>query len=131
MGDRMTDELKGPLDRTYGHLLTLWTSGVRDYHSMLSDYLTANSIFVAVLGLLVSRESLSLPIMVLIVLLVYIWAAPLPANGDRARPILRTERALGMAAARDRAKPRMAWPVTPNKSLSPPHNSGADRGPAE
>lgn len=69
MGDRMTDEHKEPLDRTYEHLLMLWTSGVRDYHSMLSDYLTANSIFAAVLGLLVSRESLSLPIMVLIVLL--------------------------------------------------------------
>ena len=69
MGDRMTDEHKEPLDRTYEHLLTLWTSGVRDYHSMLSDYLTANSIFVAVLGLLVSRESLHLPIMVLVVLL--------------------------------------------------------------
>ncbi len=24
----------------YAHLLTLWTSGVRDYHTMLSDYLT-------------------------------------------------------------------------------------------
>lgn len=42
----------------YNHLLTLWTSGVRDYHTMLSDYLTANSIFVAVIGLLVSRASL-------------------------------------------------------------------------
>ena len=39
------------LETTYGHLLTLWTSGVRDYHTMLSDYLTANSIFVAVIGL--------------------------------------------------------------------------------
>ena len=54
---------------TYEHLLTLWTSGVRDYHTMLSDYLTANSIFVAVIGLLVSRESLSSPFTILIVLL--------------------------------------------------------------
>ena len=23
----------------YNHLLTLWTAGVRDYHTMLSDYL--------------------------------------------------------------------------------------------
>lgn len=53
----------------YGHLLTLWTSGVRDYHSMLSDYLTANSIFVAVIGLLVSRESVALPFTLVIVLL--------------------------------------------------------------
>jgi hypothetical protein len=57
------------LRAAYEHLLTLWTSGVRDYHSMLSDYLTANSIFVAVIGLLVSRESLALPITILIVLL--------------------------------------------------------------
>lgn len=53
----------------YGHLLTLWTSGVRDYHSMLSDYLTANSIFVAVIGLLVSRESVALSFTIVIVLL--------------------------------------------------------------
>ena len=65
----MTELPKGPRDRTYEHLIMLWTSGVRDYHSMLSGYLTANSIFVAVLGLLVSRESLPLPLMVLIVLL--------------------------------------------------------------
>ncbi len=57
------------VEETYGHLVTLWTSGVRDYHSLLSDYLTANSIFVAVIGLLVSRESLALPFTILIVLL--------------------------------------------------------------
>ena len=57
------------LDSTYEHLLMLWTSGVRDYHTMLSDYLTAHSIFVAVIGLLVSRESLALPFTILIVLL--------------------------------------------------------------
>ena len=57
------------LGKSYGNLLTLWTSGVRDYHAMLSDYLTANSIFVAVIGLLVSRESLTFPLTVLIVLL--------------------------------------------------------------
>lgn len=54
---------------TYEHLITLWTSGVRDYHTMLSDYLTANSIFVAVIGLLVSRESLSMAFTLLIILL--------------------------------------------------------------
>jgi hypothetical protein len=53
----------------YDHLITLWTSGVRDYHSMLSDYLTANSIFVAVIGLIVSRESSTLSLTVLILLL--------------------------------------------------------------
>jgi len=65
----MTDERMGPLDRTYDRLVALWTSGVRDYHSMLSDYLMANSIFVAVLGLLISRESLPVPLMILILLL--------------------------------------------------------------
>ena len=57
------------LDSTYEHLITLWTSGVRDYHAMLSDYLTANSIFVAVIGLILSREPLALSFTVLIVLL--------------------------------------------------------------
>ena len=52
----------------YNHLLTLWTAGVRDYHTMLSDYLTANSIFGAVVGLLVSRESLAFPLTIIIVL---------------------------------------------------------------
>ena len=65
----MTDEQNGQSNRTYEHLLTLWTCGVRDYHSLLSDYLTANSIFVAVLGLLVSRESHHIPIIILTVLL--------------------------------------------------------------
>ena len=57
------------LHETYEHLLTLWTSGVRDYHSLLSDYLTANSIFVAVIGLMVSRESLALVFTILILVL--------------------------------------------------------------
>lgn len=57
------------LHETYEHLLTLWTSGVRDYHSLLSDYLTANSIFVAVIGLMVSRESLALLFTILILVL--------------------------------------------------------------
>ncbi|SDH69283.1 MULTISPECIES: hypothetical protein [unclassified Nitrosomonas] len=57
------------LRATYEHLLTLWTSGSRDYHNMLSAYLTANSIFVAVIGVMVSRESLALPFTILIILL--------------------------------------------------------------
>jgi hypothetical protein len=65
---RTTQQETG-LEATYDHLLTLWTSGVRDYHSMLSDYLTANSIFVAVIGLIVSRESLATSLTVLTLLL--------------------------------------------------------------
>ena len=61
-------EDRAAMESTYDHLLMLWTSGVRDYHTMLSDYLTANSIFVAVIGLTVSRES-TLSFMVLILLL--------------------------------------------------------------
>ena len=57
------------LDSTYERLLTLWTSGVRDYHTMLSDYLTAHSIFVAVIGLILSRERVAFSFTVLIVLL--------------------------------------------------------------
>ncbi|SDW04369.1 hypothetical protein [Nitrosomonas communis] len=60
---------QNPQKVTYEHLLTLWTSGVRDYHTMLSAYLTANSIFVAVIGLMVSRESLALTFTLLIILL--------------------------------------------------------------
>jgi hypothetical protein len=67
----MTTERESGLTTDYDHLITLWTSGARDYHSMLSDYLTANSIFVAVIGLIVSRESpaMSLSLTVLILLL--------------------------------------------------------------
>src|SRR5512144_341900 len=65
----MTTQREFDLKPAYDHLLTLWTSGVRDYHSMLSDYLTANSIFVAVIGLTVSRESPALSFTVLILLL--------------------------------------------------------------
>ena len=48
------------LERTYTNLINLWTSGVRDYHSLLSDYLTANSIFVAAIGFLVTQRPASL-----------------------------------------------------------------------
>jgi len=65
----MTTQQESSLKTTYDHLITLWTSGARDYHSMLSDYLTANSIFVAVIGLIVSRESPTLSLVVLILLL--------------------------------------------------------------
>ena len=65
----MRDSGEDDLNVTYEHLITLWTSGVRDYHSMLSDYLTANSIIIMVIGLIVSREPHTLPLAVLIVLL--------------------------------------------------------------
>jgi hypothetical protein len=67
----MTTQRESGFTMDYDHLITLWTSGVRDYHSMLSDYLTANSIFVAVIGLILSRESpaMSLSLTVLILLL--------------------------------------------------------------
>jgi hypothetical protein len=47
--------------QTYGNLVNLWTSGVRDYHSLLSDYLTANSIFVAAIGFILARQLATLP----------------------------------------------------------------------
>ncbi|HZS11281.1 MAG TPA: hypothetical protein VFA38_03455 [Nitrospirales bacterium] len=56
-------------DQTYTNLLTLWTSGVRDYHTLLSDYLTANSIFVAAISLLLSRERSTVIFQVLVVIL--------------------------------------------------------------
>ena len=36
----------------YSSLLNLWSSGIRDYHSLFSAYLTANSIFIAATVLL-------------------------------------------------------------------------------
>ena len=57
-----------PAKVKYGQLLTLWTSRVKRYHTQLSDYLTANDIVVAVIGLLVSRESLSLPFTILLLI---------------------------------------------------------------
>ena len=49
----------GYLKDRYQFLLDLWTAGIRDYHSLLSDYLTANSIFVAAIGFLVTRQPVS------------------------------------------------------------------------
>jgi hypothetical protein len=54
---------------TYRHLLDLWTSGVRDYHSLLSDYLTANSIFVAAIGLLLARQPPAVVFTLLVIVL--------------------------------------------------------------
>jgi len=65
----MKAPIEDEFEATYEHLLTLWTSGTRDYQSMLSDYLMANSIIVMVIGLIVSRESHTLPLTVLIVFL--------------------------------------------------------------
>jgi hypothetical protein len=54
---------------TYRNLIELWTSGVRDYHSLLSDYLTANSIFVAAIGFLLARQPLTLIFVLLVIIL--------------------------------------------------------------
>ena len=54
---------------TYDNLINLWTSGIRDYHSLLSDYLTANSIFVAALGFLVARQPVTLIFTLLVIVL--------------------------------------------------------------
>jgi hypothetical protein len=62
----MTTPQELDLKPAYDHLITLWTTGVRDYHSMLSDYLTANSIFVAVIGLIVSRETPAITALILL-----------------------------------------------------------------
>lgn len=57
--EREPDQGKqGTREHTYTNLIELWTCGIRDYHSLLSDYLTANSIFVAAIGFLLARPSL-------------------------------------------------------------------------
>ena len=62
----MDDALR---ETTYRHLIELWTSGVRDYHSLLSDYLTANSIFVAAIGFLLARQPLTRIFTLLVIIL--------------------------------------------------------------
>ena len=65
----MTDSTdKNNLELVYNNLVNIWTSGIRDYHSLLSDYLTANSIFVAAIGFLVARE----PVTIIFTLLVLV-----------------------------------------------------------
>ncbi|HUL10675.1 MAG TPA: hypothetical protein VLU73_00665 [Methylococcaceae bacterium] len=54
---------------SYKYLLDLWTSGIRDFHSLLGDYLTANSIFAAVIGFLLSRQPVTLIISFLVFIL--------------------------------------------------------------
>lgn len=63
--------LAGPrgAKHTYDNLIDLWTSGVRDYHSLLSDYLMANSIFVAAVGFLLSRQPVELLLSFLVIIL--------------------------------------------------------------
>lgn len=54
---------------TYRNLIELWTSGIRDYHSLLSDYLTANSIFVGAIGLLLARQTFTWVFTLLVIIL--------------------------------------------------------------
>lgn len=69
----MNSDIKPPdvqsLEHSYQNLLNLWTSGIRDYHSLLSDYLTANSIFVAAIGILVTRQPVPLIFYLLVLIL--------------------------------------------------------------
>ena len=55
----LTTPAESDPERTYQNLVNLWTSGVRDYHGLLTAYITANSVFVATIGLLISRQSSS------------------------------------------------------------------------
>ncbi|SRR5579885_1053404 len=57
------------LERTYQNLLDLWTSGVRDYHSLLSDYLTANYIFLAAIGVLLARQPETIIFLLVVVIM--------------------------------------------------------------
>jgi hypothetical protein len=64
-----TDSIeKNNQEHDYDNLVNIWTSGIRDYHSLLSDYLTANSIFVAAIGFLVARQ----PVTIIFTLLVLV-----------------------------------------------------------
>lgn len=54
------EEIVQELEKDYEMLISLWSNGVRDYHSLFSGYLTANSIFVAAV-LLLFKELCSSP----------------------------------------------------------------------
>ncbi len=86
------------LTQTYDTLVNLWTSAVRDYPSLLSDYLTANSIFTAAIGVILARQ---LPTLLFLGHdSVRIWYSHGSANGDCARTIFRPNSAVGMATSR-------------------------------
>jgi hypothetical protein len=57
------------LEHSYQNLLNLWTSGIQDDHRLLSDYSTANSIFVAATAFLVTRQPASLTFSLLVLIL--------------------------------------------------------------
>ncbi len=57
MGTKPPTPVETDPERTYQQLVNLWTSGIRDYHSLLNAYITANSVFVATIGLLISRQN--------------------------------------------------------------------------
>lgn len=54
-----TTPVESDPERTYQNLVNLWASGIRDYQGLLTSYITANSVFVATIGLLISRQSSS------------------------------------------------------------------------
>ncbi len=65
----VTNSERQDLEHAYNNLISIWTLGIRDYHSLLSDYLTANSIFVAAIGFLVARQPATIIFSVLILVL--------------------------------------------------------------
>ena len=56
VGEQAVHQDPQSAEHTYNNLVSLWTSGVRDFHSLLATYLTANSIFVAAIGFLLARQ---------------------------------------------------------------------------
>lgn len=59
-------------ERTYNNLVVLWTSGVRDFHSLLVAYLTANSIFVAAIGFLLARQPVAKVFTLVVIVLCFL-----------------------------------------------------------
>lgn len=56
IGEQANRQAAEGIEHTYNNLISLWTAGVRDFHSLLATYLTANSIFVAAIGFLLARQ---------------------------------------------------------------------------
>jgi len=60
------------VDHAYNNLVSLWTAGIRDFHSLLATYLTASSIFVAAIGFLLTQSLMTSLLYLLVAMLCFL-----------------------------------------------------------
>jgi len=95
------------LEQAYKSLIDLWTAGVRDYNSLLSDYLTANSIFVAAIGFLLGPTAQHTSLCVSCCHFMQFRHFNGASNGHRPWPLFRSDGLMGMEAPGHRTKPKL------------------------